>query len=406
MKNAFKNTLLGAAAVACLLTHTPTGFAQKAEHPRTMTAALKYTPEGVGAVKPALGFLGIPLGITAANRQIIQSIQYGSVTFAGATTADYTLPQAVTVANTALVWLGLTISADGAQIQNITPQITITSTTNVRATRTGTGTACTVYFCALEFKSSALQSSVQYGSATIAAGTATISSVTVANAVCFFNGYQRGGTGSGTSSQFGAAQLTGATTVTVYSGVSDNSATSFFCVVEFKAGVLGQTAQIFSIGLTSVNSNTATIASAALANSMVIYGGLSTAATADTPGHIVKIVHTNATTLTGTRLSTDANVSTVYGTVITFAVGIIKQKQSNTISLSTVQTSNTFTLTAVVVAKTLLCYLGNSSADTVNDKRKQMAGITLTSTTVVTANLNTAPAINSCIVSFDAGEFY
>lgn len=81
---------------------------------------------------------------------------------------------------------------------------------------------------------------------------------------------------------------------------------------------------------------------------------------------------------------------------------IIKSIQRGTITLASVS-SNTATITAVDIAKSVLIHMGWSS-DT--DSAKQAVYLSLTNSTTVTANRGEAGATGTSTVSYEVVEFY
>jgi len=109
-----------------------------------------------------------------------------------------------------------------------------------------------------------------------------------------------------------------------------------------------------TITLTGVASNTATITSVVLANSVLVWLGQSSTdvAVSSTDRSYTAVSLTNSTTVTGTRSSASSNV-TVSFEVIEYYPGVIKSVQRGT-----VVSAATSTITAVDVSKSVLTFLG------------------------------------------------
>lgn len=119
-----------------------------------------------------------------------------------------------------------------------------------------------------------------------------------------------------------------------------------------------------------VASNTSTLPSAVVvANAVVIYGGQTSGVTAQSASAMAKLVLTNTTTVTATRIST-TNAMTISFTVIEFEAGVIKSNQNFSVSLTAGNATGTATITATVVAKTWIvfrgCDLDNTTASSFN----------------------------------------
>lgn len=240
--------------------------------------------------------------VVDATSSLVKTVQKGTITVGAGTTADATIT-AVTTANTAVAYLGYTTTVTSNSPITEWAALSLTTTTNVRATIGSSGGSSTVGYCVIEFQSAALASSVQAiadaASPASATRTKTITSVTTANTMLIWAGQLTAG-GAAYTSGFQYATLTNATTITIgtqtagFLSIQDN-----MFVVEFVAGVLSQNAQRGTISLVAATSGTATITSAATATTLANFVGNSSTGTTFA-GDLGQITQTSATVITGT----------------------------------------------------------------------------------------------------------
>lgn len=351
---------------------------------------------------PAMLFSG-------GNNQIIDNIQQVSVTIGSGASSNTATISSIDTSRTVLYWNGKTVNTNSPNSQNLNVGVTLTNSTTITANRTGTGSvSVTVYLTAVQYKAAAIQS-VQYGSQVISSGTsanATISSVNTSNAFALSLGGTRTGTGTTPQAYTGAVRLTGATTVECMWSTSGNNPTPFFCVVEFKTGILASAVQNFSVALTSVSSNTATISSVTTTQTVLTYGGYTdTNSSTGLQTNSPRVELTNATTITANKSSTAGSTSTFYGSVLEFSASLIKSMQRGTIVISGSAT-NTATVSSVSVTKTIIGYLGQEAASGTGGNVQEIIAYDIqTSGTIVTAGVNTTPGGN-VTVSYEVAEFY
>lgn len=157
---------------------------------------------------------------------------------------------------------------------------------------------------------------------------------------------------------------------------------------------------------------TATITAVVVANSYVHYDGTRGAvSTFAATTCLASVTLTNATTVTATRNTSDAsNAVVVQVTVMEFiATTIINNIQQGTIAIGNAATTNTATITAVVLANSFVMFQGQTfGAATDETNFARCTGqVALTNTTTVTATRNTASAttltVGFVVVEFKAG---
>jgi len=137
----------------------------------------------------------------------------------------------------------------------------------------------------------------------------------------------------------------------------------------------------------SVLTNTATITEVVPANTIIIFLGSYCQSVLGSVGTI-RTDLTNATTVTAYRNANDTiRTSTVNIMVVEFSSGALKSKQTGVLAVTSPATSNTATVTAVVISKSLLLYTGHTSSDTAdNSFNYTNPSISLTNTTTITAD--------------------
>lgn len=248
---------------------------------------------------------------------------------------------------------------------------------------------------------------------TIAAGstsnTQTVS-VVAANSFIDWAGINAQGGNVVATTTWGSLVLTNSTTVTATRAVSDasNSLTLYGTLIEFAPGVI-KSMQIGSATMTAATSNTATITSVTTGNSAVVYNGTTFSSIANDFSHNVfcKNVLTDSTTVTVSRQGNTGTV-TVYFTVVEFNSGILNSStQPTSINLSTIQLTNTATITSVSAANSMLLYSGQdmtTSGATWTQFDKDNSWVTITNGTTLTATRtaenSTSININSTVLEF------
>jgi hypothetical protein len=348
------------------------------------------------------------MGINAVKTVQEFTITVGS----GSTSNTYTLPTSVTVANAVIWWANQTTDdASGTgRFNEVCLRVALTGTNQVTATRGSSATtSSTVYGTVVEFQSSALTANgVQAGTISVASssatGTATLSNAVGSLAVVFYLGFS-GPTASTTSANFfPTLVLTNSTTVTA----TRNTATTFiltvgYAVVDFNSSVVNSVQARSKTLSTTTTSDTDTITSVVTANTVLIYNGINTSATAfSTFEYWLQL--TSATQVTLSRGGTASGSRTITYTVLEFVSGVLNSApQRGSISLVSV-TSNTASLSpSISTTYGLVNYTGWSYSSGTNAPNT-MPGETLTNASTITGNLNTSNA-NTTKIGYEAVEF-
>jgi hypothetical protein len=85
---------------------------------------------------------------------------------------------------------------------------------------------------------------------------------------------------------------------------------------------------------------------------------------------------------------------------MSYAASVIKSIQRGTVNVTSSSYANTATISAVVLAKSMVSYLGETTVYT------SRANVVLTNTTTVTATTVTLPAGDTGNLSFEVVEYY
>lgn len=340
----------------------------------------------------------------------VNSVQQVSITIAsGATTGTASITAAT--GTYFVVFQGNTTTATTTNSQAFA-RVSISGTT-VTATRgASSANTCTVNCAIVDADATNLIKSVQMGTISLtsqASNTATITSVTAANAAVHMLGFTTTGTGYHYDLDSPVLVLTNATTVTcsILQGADTNTEVVGYLVVEFQSTALHQSKQAFAKTFTnSTGSSTQAITSVNVNNSMIFFAG-SGAGNGDLAADEQCIATlTSATVVTVSCGNTSSgNVVQCNFTVIEFVAGVLSQNaQRGTIAVAAA-TSNTATITSAATANTLLNMVGWKSTSTVTTSHAQIRPrVTQTSATVVTANVNTS-ANGTTTVEYEALTF-
>lgn len=234
----------------------------------------------------------------------------------------------------------------------------------------------------------AIIQSVQHFSIAVNAGsasnTATISSVTTANAFILYGGQSEDQAADNPNQIHAGLTLTNSTTVTATRNSS--STTSIVingCVVEFKSGVINSN-QSGTISLVSATSNTATISSVNTSLAFVHFQGNTYSSSTAKPETVeARVTLTNSTTVTATVGVSGSTTNVVYYTVIEFTSTYINSVQQITPQLTTTSTSQDTTITSVTTGATMLIWGGFDITQTTTHREGIYPTASLTSATNV-----------------------
>ena len=171
------------------------------------------------------------------------------------------------------------------------------------------------------------------------------------------------------------------------------------------ASSLVQSVQYGTAVATGSLTGTATITAVVLANSVVMYLGNSTTDTSAAIGRVQsRLDLTNTTTVTCTSRDAVAT-KTVSFVVLEFAPGVVKSLQTGTLNITTGQQSNTATITTVNTAKTFLVW-DNQDSNTAGTNAEAFARLTLTNATTLTATQGAVASGGNITTNYTALEFF
>lgn len=281
-----------------------------------------------------------------------------------------------------------------------TAGVQLTSATVVTATRASSSatftvtTQCTI----VEWQPWAIQS-LQSGTVTLTAATsntATLSSVTTANAVPFYTGHTTTNAGANPAVVEGYVQVTSATQLTGTRNTGTANMTLYYTVLEFKSGVLNSAIQQFTATIPSGSASaTPAITSVNTSYTMLSWCNWTASSTSwasQEPG--VRLSASNQ--LTVTRTANSATTCTVAGSVVEFSPQFIKSVQRTTFLKLTGQSTANLTITAVNTNKAFLSYLGVTT-NSANTADLIMATTYLTNSTTATVTAGASTTLSTSI---------
>lgn len=155
---------------------------------------------------------------------------------------------------------------------------------------------------------------------------------------------------------------------------------------------------------------TATINAVVAANSARFFGGINPTYTGVSPNIVLPGVAlgsgANPTTVIATRNTSDPTYTvTVNATIVEFQSGIIKSSQDGTIALSTSQTSNSGTISAVTTGNAVCIFNGSTYSSSAQNSGDYMLATTLASSTAVNALRGTNSNSVAAVAYFNVLEF-
>lgn len=254
--------------------------------------------------------------IDGDTTNLISRIQFVSGTIANGNKNNFISITSVPSAQTAIHYLGHTsantLFATENELFHVIPLSGGSFYTGFEVARIGNVGTVVVSFVVITFVAGALNSNVQLINATTSSSvtsyTASISSVTRANALLIFAGQDTTGTPALSEAlQYGT--LTSSTQITISLNTASSNIKRYDCyVVEFVSGVLNSAIQRSTTTLTGVSSNTSTITSVTPTSTALNWLGESTSGTgSDTAEGAASL--TNSTTVTVSRNSSTGNLT-------------------------------------------------------------------------------------------------
>ncbi len=313
------------------------------------------------------------------------------------------------VGSGAYIIYGGTVSQTNGTPQFDFAYLQLTNSTTITATKNGatTGTVIITGYI-VDADTTNLIKSIQQGTISISAitgtGTATISSVTNANAATHFLGFQDAIASAQTGEAYPRLSLSG-TTVTATVATAAAAGVVGYQIIEYQSSALTANAvqNVSASSSSSVTSWTASITSVSTSNAISVFGGYTTASVALTMAVVCFYGSlTNGTTFT-VNVNTGEAVAKIYNaSIVEFKAGVLHSLQRGTTTLTGV-TSNTSNITSVNTAYAGASFLGQTSNDTGFDYIEALCNSQLTSATVVTTTKNTST--NNATSSWEVPEF-
>jgi len=157
---------------------------------------------------------------------------------------------------------------------------------------------------------------------------------------------------------------------------------------------------------TSATSNTLTITSVVTGNTKIVFNGLiaSNTGTEDATTDMATVTLTNSTTVTANRNTGSATLTVeVRFTVVEYYPNIVTV-QYVSVSITTTNTSNTGSISAVTTSRSVLHWLGSYSNNTGVLRGLSWTYATISSTTQVTVNRNGSTS-STCVTSLCVVEY-
>lgn len=231
---------------------------------------------------------------------VVESVQYGTISLTG-TSANTATITAVDTSRSIVIWLGS--SGDDAAGRTGNAFLVLTNGTTVTGQSGDSSGTNIVSFCVVQFKASVIQSiqATTTGATTATSVNTAISAVTTANSLVIINGWSAAS--GNLNNQYCRLQLTTTTNVSM-TRLGTSSATFYFTVLEFAAGVLNSLQRNTIVIGNTAAANTSTITAVNTAKSFMNFTGVAMNQTTDPSSGFETCVLTNATTVTMTRTGT------------------------------------------------------------------------------------------------------
>jgi len=335
----------------------------------------------------------LPKSRAFKGRKYIKSVQYVAVTIAANQTTGTATITSVDTAKTAMTLNGWTTSGGSIDLKTQIPRVTLTDATTITATRNTSHatTTVTAYVCVMEFKAAAV-TSVQYGTtafiSTDTSLTPSITSVDTSRAALFWTGFDTSGGGIG-NTNFWRGRIASATTLQWDKNTAGNAGTISWCVVEFASGVTNSIQQVSGTSAVAAADTDVTITSVNTENCLCLWNGLTTGIGSIIWGDIAHFGFLQSAT--NFRFSRYGSVSTttrtMNATVIEFASGVVRSRQTSQPTLSSGTASLNSTVTSVngLFSALSMCGFANDATGGVNSSRVFIGSRLVNPTTITTS---------------------
>ncbi len=246
-----------------------------------------------------------------ATSSLVSSVQKGTTTIGAGASSANTGISAVTLASAVLSWLGSINDATTNNIPTAWTGAVISSTTNVQAQRNTSGQSSVVGWNVINFNASAISSVQANLGRNITSGTTrndTITSVTTANTMIFFQGLTSNDLDASLAIEQVDIRLAGATTVTLANNTAVSVSTQRirYSVIAYASGVL-KSMQRSTTTMTAATSNNATITSVTTTKAFANYLGFTTTATTNINDSSSAVALTSATNVQVSKGTSTSN---------------------------------------------------------------------------------------------------
>ncbi len=176
--------------------------------------------------------------------------------------------------------------------------------------------------------------------------------------------------------------------------------------MEFVSGVLNASTQQATITIASAGTvGNATITAVILAQTMMFWGGYTTSAGNANSNNDPYAQLTTTTNIALTRQGSAAFTSIAVLTAVVFKSADAQSSNHIVDTIPNSTASKNTTITAVVVAKTAISYLGQSGSSTTTTEAINQAAVFVAGTTAVTEQRNSSASATTLIVGCNAMEF-
>jgi hypothetical protein len=344
-----------------------------------------------------------------SSTSYISSIQKVSITISSGNTTGTATITSVDTSLSFLTWGGFNAASTATDVDDTIPYIELTNATTITATIAATGSHDVVIECCVIEGTSDLISSIQTGTITlgtsVANNTATVTSVNTSYSSVSYLGNISDRPGLYYATDFAVVGLTNSTTVTASRGLASGTYvnTVSFQLIEFNSSAIDSIQQE-TINLTGTNtSDTHSITSVSMSNSLVIYRG-NTSSTNTYTASATRGELTASDTITLTRGASSSITRYMRLTVVEFVSAVMNSVQRDTIDLTGSGGTQDDTITSVDTNNTAVQQVGmmNTSGADWGDIFNSCS---LNSATVVRATRGDTSTTNDAGCAHEAWEF-
>lgn len=343
------------------------------------------------------------------SNSLVSSIQAVTITIAAGATSGTASITSVDTTKSVERLIGWTYPANVGNGSVFMPAVALTAGNQITAYRntSDASNALTVYAIVTQYNSSKINN-IQRGSTALSSAqtsnTTSVTSVTTTNSAVQYNGCITAGTGLAITAYQCAAALTAATTITGSRGATGSVAdTLYWTLAEFASGVLNSSTQSASFSVTGTGS--ATISSVATAQTMLWYGGNTSASGTGSWANNVYNTLASSTSISGVSANTPVGATTIKVTAVEYKSTDVQSVNRGTTTIASGTSQTDTTISAITIANTDLSHVGSTASATASlDPSKTYPYVSITSTTNVRVAINTAISGNTDTLGWEAIE--